>query len=127
MAEIPVVSIIDDDKFIRDAANRLVRSLGFSAPTFASADEFLRSPNLHDTSCVISDVQMPGTSGIEMQSILIAKGINVPIIFITAFPDERVRAQAMKAGAICFLSKPFEGATLIQCINDALKTQSRQG
>ena len=127
MPKIPIVSIIDDDEFIRDATNRLVRSLGFSAPTFASADEFLRSPRLHDTSCVISDVQMPGIGGIELQNMLVAKGKSVPIIFITAFPDERVRAQAMKAGAICFLSKPFEGSTLIQCINDALKTKSGQG
>jgi len=124
---IPIVSIIDDDEFIRDAAKRLVRSLGFSAPTFASADEFLRSPHLHDTSCIISDVQMPGISGIELQCLLIAKGKNLPIIFITAFPDERIRAQAMKAGAICFLSKPFDGSTLIQCINNALKTQSSEG
>jgi FixJ family two-component response regulator len=127
LPKVPVVSIIDDDEFIRDATNRLVRSLGFSAPTFASADEFLRSPHLHDTSCVISDVQMPGTSGIELQSTLIAKGINVPIIFITAFPDERSRARAMQAGAVCFLTKPFESSALIRYINDALKTQSSRG
>lgn len=126
MPNIPVVSIIDDDEFVRSATNRLVRSLGFIAPTFASADEFLRSPHLNDTSCVISDVQMPGISGLEMQSMLIAKGKNVPIIFITAFPDERIRALAMKAGAVCFLSKPFEGSTLIECINNALRTQSNQ-
>jgi FixJ family two-component response regulator len=124
LPNIPVVSIIDDDELVRAATNRLVRSLGFIAPTFASADEFLRSPRLNDTSCVISDVQMPGISGIELQSMLITKGKNVPIIFITAFPDESIRAQAMKAGAICFLSKPFDGSTLIQCIDDALKTQS---
>jgi FixJ family two-component response regulator len=124
LPNIPVVSIIDDDELVRAATNRLVRSLGFIAPTFASADEFLRSPRLNDTSCVISDVQMPGISGIELQSMLITKGKNVPIIFITAFPDESIRAQAMKAGAICFLSKPFEGSTLIRCIDDALKTQS---
>jgi FixJ family two-component response regulator len=124
LPKILVVSIIDDDEFIRDATNRLVRSLGFSAPTFASADEFLRSSHLHDTSCLISDVQMPGTSGIELQKTLIAKGINVPIIFITAFPDERIRAQAMQAGAFCFLSKPFESAEMIRCVNDALKAKS---
>jgi FixJ family two-component response regulator len=122
-----VVAIVDDDEFIREAASRLVKLLGFCAPTFASAEEFLRSPYLHETSCLISDVQMPGIGGIELQSILIAKGKSVPIIFITAFPDEGVRAQAMKAGAICFLSKPFEGATLIRCINNALKIQSTPG
>ena len=122
MPDIPVVSIIDDDEFVRAATNRLVRSLGFIAPTFASAEEFLQSPHLNHTSCVISDIQMPGIGGIELQSMLIAKGNNVPIIFITAFPDERIRAQAMKAGAICFLSKPFEGPTLVRCIENALKT-----
>jgi FixJ family two-component response regulator len=122
-----VISIIDDDEFVRAATNRLVRSLGFSAPTFASADEFLRSPHLDDTSCVISDVQMPGIGGIELQSMLIATGKNVPMIFITAFPDERIRTQAMEAGAVCVLSKPFDGSALIRCIDSALKTQSSQG
>ena len=120
MSNIPVISIIDDDESVRAATNRLVRSLGFIALTFASADEFLRSPRLHDTSCVIADVQMPGMSGIELQSVLIATGKNMPIIFITAFPDEGIRARALKAGAIGFLRKPFEGSTLIQCIDDAL-------
>jgi FixJ family two-component response regulator len=121
LLDIPVVSIIDDDEFVRAATTRLVRSLGFIAPTFASADEFLRSPHLNDTSCVISDVQMPGIGGLELQRMLIAKGKNVPIIFMTAFPDERLRAQTMEGGAACFLSKPFDGATLSHCINKALK------
>ena len=127
MPNIPVISIIDDDESVRDATNRLVRSLGFTAFTFASADEFLRSPRLHDTSCVIADVQMPGMSGVELQSYLIAKGKKIPMIFITAFPDERIKAKALKAGAVSFLSKPFQGSTLIQCIDDALKTQSDRG
>jgi FixJ family two-component response regulator len=127
LPNVPVISIIDDDEFVRAATNRLVRSLGFSAPTFASADEFLRSPHLDDTSCVISDVQMPGIGGIELQSMLIATGKNVPMIFITAFPDERIRTQAMEAGAVCVLSKPFDGSALIRCIDSALKTQSSQG
>ena len=127
MPNIPVISIIDDDESVRDATNRLVRSLGFTAFTFASADEFLRSPRLHDTSCVIADVQMPGMSGIELQSYLIAKGKKIPMIFITAFPDERIQAKALKAGAVSFLSKPFQGSTLIQCIDDALKPQSDRG
>jgi FixJ family two-component response regulator len=122
LSNIPVISIIDDDESVRAATNRLVRSLGFSALTFASADEFLRSPRLHDTSCVIADIQMPGTSGIELQSVLIAQGKNVPIIFITAFPDEGVRARALKAGAVAFLSKPFDGTVLIQHLEDALKS-----
>jgi FixJ family two-component response regulator len=124
LPSIPVISIIDDDESIRAAANRLVRSLGFVALTFSCADDFLHSPRLNDTSCVISDVQMPGMGGIELQCALIASGKNIPIIFVTAFPDERIRAQAIEAGAIGFLRKPFKGSTLIQYIDDALKSQS---
>jgi len=121
LSTVPVISIIDDDESVRDATTRLVRSLGFVGITYASASDFLRSPRLHETSCVITDVQMPGIGGIELQRILIAEGNKVPIIFITAFPDEAIRARAMKAGAVGFLSKPFEGSTLIQCIDTALK------
>ena len=121
MSTVPVISIIDDDESVRDATTRLVRSLGFVGITYASASDFLRSPRLHETACVITDVQMPGIGGIELQRILIAEGNKVPIIFITAFPDEAIRARAMKAGAVGFLSKPFEGSTLIQCIDTALK------
>ena len=124
MPSIPVISIVDDDESVRAATNRLVRALGFVALTFACADDFLRSPRLNDTSCVITDVQMPGMSGIELQSVLIASGKDIPIIFITAFPDERTRVRAMEVGAVGFLSKPFKGLTLIQYIDDALKSRS---
>jgi FixJ family two-component response regulator len=117
----PVISIIDDDASIRVATQSLVRSLGFAVCTFASAADFLQSPCVNDTSCVISDVQMPGMSGVELQSLLIAQGHRVPIIFITAFHEESVRARAMKAGAIGFLSKPFSGQTLIECLDTALQ------
>jgi FixJ family two-component response regulator len=118
--DLPVISIIDDDASVRVATNRLVRSLGYIAHTFASGDEFLRSPQLTITSCVIADIHMPGMSGIELQSRLRAQGHRLPIIFITAFPDEGIRARAMDAGAICFLSKPFDGATLIKYLDVAL-------
>jgi FixJ family two-component response regulator len=127
LSTIPVISIIDDDESVRNATTRLVQSLGFAALTFSSARDFLRSARRHDISCLITDIQMPDISGIELQSILFAEGENVPIIFITAFPDEGIRTRALKAGAVGFLSKPFEGSTLIQCIADALKTQSDQG
>ena len=120
MAQVPVISIIDDDASVRIATNRLVRSLGYVAHTFASADDFLRSPHVNDTSCVIADVQMPGMSGIELQKILIAQGSAMPIIFITAFPEESIRAKALKCGAVGFLSKPFDGPVLIECIAIAL-------
>jgi FixJ family two-component response regulator len=122
-----VISIIDDDASCRVATNGLVRAWGFKAHTFVSAEEFLRSPRLNDTSCLITDIQMPGVDGLELQGILAARGNDMPIIFITAFPDERVRARALKAGAVAFLSKPFEGAALIQCIDRALKTAPDRG
>ena len=121
MRQAPVISIIDDDASVRAATNRLVRSLGYIAHTFASADEFLRSAHLNDTSCVIADVQMPRMSGVELQGVLIAQGISLPIIFITAYPEENIRARAMAAGAVCFLTKPFDGLTLIKCLDKALE------
>jgi FixJ family two-component response regulator len=121
-----LISIIDDDASVRVATNRLVRSLGYAAHTFASADGFLQSPHVNETACVIADVQMPGMSGIELQSHLIAKGCSVPIIFITAFPEESIRSRALKAGAVCFLSKPFDGTILIELIDIALKRHDVQ-
>jgi FixJ family two-component response regulator len=100
---VAVISIIDDDASVRLATHRLVRSLGHIAHTFASADEFLHSSQLNDTSCVIADVHMPGMSGIELQNLLQTQGHRLPIIFITAFPEESVRAKALEAGAACFL------------------------
>jgi FixJ family two-component response regulator len=121
LPRVPVISIIDDDASVRVAANRLVRSLGYVAHTFASAKDFLQSPNVDDTWCVIADVQMPGMSGVELQSLLNAQGRYLPIIFITAFPEESIRTRALEGGAIGFLSKPFDGQVLIECIDCALK------
>jgi FixJ family two-component response regulator len=123
---VAVISIIDDDASVRVATYRLVRSLGYIAHTFASADEFLRSSQLNDTSCVIADVQMPGMSGIELQNLLKTQGHRLPIIFITAFPEESVRAQALEAGAACFLSKPFDAQTLIKYLDAAVQSQGGQ-
>jgi len=127
LPQVPVISIIDDDASVRAATNRLVRSLGYIAFTFASAEEFLRSPQVHDSSCVIADVQMPGMSGVDLQSRLQAQGCRLPIIFITAFPEESVRARALDAGAVCFLTKPFDGPTLIRYLDAALEHGDRLG
>jgi FixJ family two-component response regulator len=97
-----------------------VRVHGFVAHGFASAEEFLRSPHASDTSCLITDVRMPGMSGVDLQSHLIAQGRRLPIIFITAFPEENSEARALEAGAICFLTKPFDGQALIDCLSEAL-------
>ena len=116
-----VISIIDDDASIRVAINNLLRSRGYTVHTFASAEEFLRSPHLGETSCVIADVQMSAMSGLDLPAAMRAKGYNAPFIFITAFPDEGLRARAMKAGATCFLAKPFAAPTLIGCLETALE------
>jgi FixJ family two-component response regulator len=115
-----VISVIDDDASVRTATNNLLSSHGYLIRTFVSADEFLQSGPLGDSSCVIADVQMPGMSGLDLLSHMRAQGFAVPFIFITAFPDEDVRARALKAGAIGFLAKPFAGPVLIDCIETAL-------
>jgi FixJ family two-component response regulator len=116
-----VISVIDDDASVRTATNNLLRSHGYTVRTFASAEEFLQSAQLNDTSCVIADVQMPVMSGPELMTVIRGQGHSVPFIFITAFPDESVRAQALNAGAIGFLAKPFAGPTLINCLATALQ------
>ncbi|MFZ2020015.1 MAG: response regulator [Methyloceanibacter sp.] len=120
MQKVPVVSIIDDDESVRAATQCLVRSLGLKTRTFASAEEFLLSPYVTETSCVIADVQMAKMSGLELQSRLRACGNDLPMIFITAFPDERLKLRALEDGAVCFLSKPFDGQVLIDCLSKAL-------
>ena len=116
-----LIAIVDDDESMRDAIQSLVRSLGYNVATFASANEYLKSEQVRDTSCIISDVQMPGLSGVDLQDHLIARGLCIPIIFMTGFPDDRVRARAMKAGAVGFFSKPFSEDHFIGCIDKALK------
>jgi FixJ family two-component response regulator len=123
LSTLPVISVIDDDASVRGATNNLLRSHGYTVHTFASAEEFLRSAHLNDTSCVIADVQMPAMSGVDLLILVRAQGYRAPFIFITAFPDQSVRARALKAGAICFLGKPFAGPTLIQCLDAALEGQ----
>jgi FixJ family two-component response regulator len=116
----PVISVVDDDVSLRTALVRLLRSMGFAANAFASAQEYLLSPRLHDTSCLIADVEMPGMTGIKLQEHLIAHGHTTPMIFITAFPEDRIREQVTKAGAIGFLSKPFDELRLLEFVEQAL-------
>ena len=116
-----IVMIVDDDSSARKAARRLVKSYGFAVETFASAEEYLASGRLGATACLVLDLQMPGLNGLELQSHLIASGHQIPTIFITAFSDEAKRSQALEAGALAYLIKPFEGADLVTCINDAMQ------
>jgi FixJ family two-component response regulator len=122
LEQIPVISIVDDDESVREATKSLVRSLGYNAVTFCSAEDFLDSAQVSTTACLITDVQMPGLSGVELQQRLIADGRGIPVIFVTAFPDERLQRQLRKAGAIGYLRKPFNEGRLIECVDAALKS-----
>ena len=121
MQQTPTIAIVDDDGSVRLATESLVRSLGFGARTFASAQEFLQSSNLDEVACVIADVQMPGMSGVDLQDALLKRGYGIPMIFITAFPEDRIRDRVLKAGAACYLIKPFDGCMLIDCLRVALQ------
>jgi FixJ family two-component response regulator len=116
-----VISIVDDDPSVREAMLGLVRSLGFEAVTFPSAEDFLQSEQIDGTTCLITDLQMPGLSGIELQSQLISRGNSVPIIFVTASPERGIEAQVRSAGAAGFLNKPFDDRMLIECLDQALR------
>ena len=122
-----MISIVDDDESVREATKGLVRSLGYNAATFASAEEFLSSDCVRDTSCVIADVQMAGLSGIDLQQQLVAQGLALPVILITAFPDERTRRRAIDAGAVDYLSKPFSDEQLVSCLDIALRDDASKG
>ena len=115
-----IISVIDDDPSVRLATNNLLTSRGYTVHTFGSAREFLQSAELETTSCVIADVQMSVMSGVELLTHMRSHGRITPFIFMTAFPDEAVRDRALKAGATCFLAKPFSTPKLLQCLEAAL-------
>jgi FixJ family two-component response regulator len=121
----PVIAIVDDDESFLQATISFVRSLGYSAAAFPSADAFLNSNAVENTDCLITDLQMPGMSGIELQNYLLAQGNRVPVIFVTAFPETDARGDALRAGAVGFLGKPFGDENLISCLNKALATRTR--
>ncbi|WP_027210789.1 response regulator transcription factor [Burkholderia sp. WSM2232] len=106
----PIVSIVDDDESVRVATSSLVRSLGWGARLYASAAQFLASDEVDGVTCIISDVQMPGISGLEMYRRLLDSGVRLPVIFISAFASDFVRRQALQLGALCVLSKPVDAA-----------------
>jgi FixJ family two-component response regulator len=115
-----MISIIDDDAFVRQAIENLLQSLGFGVTAFASAEAFLESGLADDTWCLITDFQMPGLTGLDLQRRLIEGGKRLPIIFIIAFFSEGARKRALEDGAIGFLSKPFSDESLLECLNRAL-------
>jgi FixJ family two-component response regulator len=121
LSTLSVISVIDDDASVRTATDNLLSSHGYLVHTFASAEAFLQSARLNDSSCIVTDVQMPPMSGLDLLTHMRSRGYTVPFIFITAFPEESVRARALKAGAICFLAKPFAAPALINCVEAAVK------
>ena len=116
-----LISVVDDDESIRRTTTLLIESFGFRAATFESAEGFLKSGQLHDTSCLIADVRMPGMNGLQLQSQLAAAGCRIPIIFITAYDDKESLRRAMQAGAVAFLGKPFSDEQLLQIIRSTLR------
>jgi FixJ family two-component response regulator len=120
-----VISIVDDDPSVREGTMDLLNSLGFIAVAFARADEFLQFDRLYTTSCLIADVQLPGMSGIELYERLAVSGRDIPTILVTAFPDEKDRERALRAGVTCYLTKPFNEKELVACIRSALERRDR--
>ena len=120
MLKKPMISIVDDDPSARESLVDLVKSMGFSAEAFQSAEEFLQSKLLRDTSCLIADVQMPGITGLELHTSLIRSGSAIPTILITAFPNEKDRVTARRSGVTSYLVKPFDDKDLLASIRLAL-------
>jgi FixJ family two-component response regulator len=117
-----MVAIVDDDDLMRTALQGLLKSAGLLAHAFASAEEFLRSGHQHNTGCLITDIRMPGMSGLELQANLNADHCRIPTIFITAHGDAKMRMQAMRAGAVEFFAKPFDDEALLESVRAALES-----
>jgi len=116
----PLISIVDDDEAVREAIRGLMKSLGYRAEAFASAEEFLNSRNLPGTSCLIADMHMPGMTGLELHRHLMSAGETIPTILVTAYPDESLRQRALADGVVCYLSKPFDENDLLAGLNASL-------
>jgi len=121
-SEKKMVAVIEDDESYRTAVQRLLKSAGLSVQSFDSAEAFLNSGRQYETGCLITDIRMPGMSGLELQSKLNADRCPIPTIFITAHGDEKMRMQAMRGGAVEFLTKPFNGEALLESVRVALKS-----
>jgi FixJ family two-component response regulator len=117
-----LVAIVDDDDLMRSALQGLLKAVGLPARAFASAEEFLMSGQQHETACLIADIRMPGISGLELQAKLNAEHCRIPTIFITAHGDEKMRMQALRAGAVEFMAKPFDDEVLLESVRAALES-----
>ena len=117
-----MIAIVDDDDSVRSALQGLMKSVGLPARAFASAEEYFDSGEQRETGCLIADIRMPGMSGLELQATLNADNCRIPIIFITAHGDEKMRMQALRAGAVEFVAKPFDDEALVASVRTALKS-----
>jgi FixJ family two-component response regulator len=115
------VAVVDDDDSVRQATEHLLRLLGYATASFASAEDFLNSGRVRNTACLITDVRLPGMSGVELQNRLILDGYRIPIIFVTAFPEETIRARVLRDGAVSYLKKPLQQQRLIASLEQALE------
>jgi molybdopterin-binding protein len=126
MSEDKLISIVDDDELARDGIRELVESFGHTVAAFSSAEDFLASSLVEETACLITDLQMPGLSGLELQEALRSQGHRTPVILITAYPSENHQKRALNGGALGFLSKPFDEGSLIKCLTAAIESSNRQ-
>jgi FixJ family two-component response regulator len=120
MTKKQLVSIVEDDRFFRESMRRLMRSLGYTVEAFPSAADFLASPRLSETACLIADVQMPAMTGVELYRSLVDAGHAIPTILVTAYPNDVDRARALDDGVVCYLRKPVDEQHLILCLRAAL-------
>ena len=120
MRERPLIAILDDDKSIRDATENLLQAAGFSTATFPDAESFLDSARRRSAACVVTDMRMPGMTGLQMYQQLLARGERIPTVLITAYPEATLRTRAREAGIVCCLTKPFAPDELLECVNNAL-------
>src|SRR5271167_4754109 len=122
MPKASLVSVVEDDRFFRESMRRLMRSLGYSVEAFPSGADFLASPRLAETACLIADVHMPAMTGLELNRHLIDAGYAIPTILVTAYPDDDVRARALSDGVVCYLRKPVDEKHLMRCLRAALNS-----
>jgi FixJ family two-component response regulator len=120
MAKRKLISVVEDDQPFRESMRKLVTTLGYTVEAFSSAADFLKSPFVTETACLVTDVQMPGMSGVELHRHLVDTGRMIPTIIVTAYPDDMVRNRALKDGVVCYLSKPVDDEHLERCLRSAL-------
>jgi FixJ family two-component response regulator len=121
LAKAPLISIVEDDELFRDSMGRLLRSLGYTVEAFPSAANFLASRSLDETACLITDINMPSMTGLELYARLVELGHKIPTILVTAYPNEAARSRALKDGIVCYLRKPFDDNDLADCVQRAIE------